>query len=306
MGGEKLRPTTARRSWRLIEQQHGVISRGQLLSLSYTPKAIEHRLRIGRLHRVWRGVYAVGRRELSEEGQLMAAVLACGGETAISHDSAGYRWQFRRRKPIEIELSVPAHVRRSQRGISIHRSVDLCPESVTTQQGIPITTPARTIIDLASRLSTGPLEAAISEADKLGLVSSDELRAAVDSTGRHPGVAGLRRILDRASFRLADSELERRFLRLVRRAGFPVPDTGRWLNGFKVDFFWPQLGLVVETDGLRYHRNAVQQVRDRRRDQAHTAAGLTTLRFTHAQVVFEPNYVVATLRAVATRLSTVP
>ena len=98
-------------------------------------------------------------------------------------------------------------------------------------------------------------------------------------------------MLDRRTFRLTDSELERRFLPLARAAGLPVPLTRQRVNGFEVDFFWPDLGLVVETDGLRYHRTPAQQARDRLRDQAHTAAGLTPLRFTHAQVRFEPGHV---------------
>lgn len=112
----------------------------------------------------------------------------------------------------------------------------------------------------------------------------------------------MRSLLGARAFRLTDSELERRFLRLVRRVNLPVPQTGARLNGFKVDFYWPELGLVVETDGLRYHRTPAQQARDRERDQAHTAAGLTQLRFTHAQVFRDPVRVGQTLRAVVRRL----
>jgi very-short-patch-repair endonuclease len=113
-------------------------------------------------------------------------------------------------------------------------------------------------------------------------------------------------MLDRHAFRLTDSELERRFLAIVRRTDLPLPETGTRLNGFKVDFHWPALGLVVETDGLRYHRTAAQQVRDRLRDQTHTAAGLTTLRFTHFQVRYGPWHVQSTLATVARRLRQTP
>lgn len=111
----------------------------------------------------------------------------------------------------------------------------------------------------------------------------------------------LRETLDRRTFTLTDSELERRFLPLARRAGLPAPQTQAWVNGFKVDFYWPELGLVVETDGLRYHRTPAQQARDRVRDQAHAAAGLACLRFTHAQIRFEPDHVVRTATAVAAK-----
>jgi very-short-patch-repair endonuclease len=165
-----------------------------------------------------------------------------------------------------------------------------------------VTTAVLTLIDLATRLRPDHLEAAINEADKRDLLDPDGLRAALDNVTRRPGIAALRGILDRRTFTLTDSELERRFLPLARRAGLPRPETGVSLNGFKVDFYWPDLGLVVETDGLRYHRTPAEQARDRRRDQAHTAAGLRPLRFTHAQVVFEGGHVESTLSAVAQRV----
>jgi very-short-patch-repair endonuclease len=110
-----------------------------------------------------------------------------------------------------------------------------------------------------------------------------------------------RELLDRRTFRLTDSELERRLLPIVRRVGLPPPETGAEVNGFRVDFYWPDLGLVVETDGLRYHRTPAQQARDRLRDQMHLAAGTTPLRFTHAQVRFEPEHVEGTLTSVTHR-----
>ena len=106
-------------------------------------------------------------------------------------------------------------------------------------------------------------------------------------------------MLDRHTLILTESELERRFLPLARSAGLPRPLTGRRVNGFTVDFYWPELGLVVETDGLRYHRTPAQQARDLVRDQAHQASGLRPLRFTHGQVFFDSDYVEATLRNVA-------
>jgi very-short-patch-repair endonuclease len=116
----------------------------------------------------------------------------------------------------------------------------------------------------------------------------------------------LRELLDRRTFVLTDSELERRFLPIARGAGLARPLTGRYLDGFKVDFYWPDLGLVVETDGLRYHRTAAEQACDRLRDQTHTARGLTALRFTHAQVRFEPDHVGEVLARVARRLTSAP
>lgn len=169
-----------------------------------------------------------------------------------------------------------------------------------------MTTVHRTLLDLAATVGRRTLEAAINEADKLDLTDPESLRAALHTYAGRPGVAVLREVLDRQTFALTDSELERRFLPIARRAGLSLPRTGQRLNGFKVDFYWPDLGLVVETDGLRYHRTPAQQARDRLRDQSHSAAGLTPLRFTHAQVRHEPRYVQSTLAAVAKRLRAAP
>ncbi len=159
-----------------------------------------------------------------------------------------------------------------------------------------------TLIDLATRLDRAGIERMVNEADKRDLADPESLRSALGAYRGRRGVARLREVLDRRTFRLTDSELERRFLSLAGNAGLAPPQTRQRLNGFRVDFFWPELGLVVETDGLRYHRTPAQQARDRVRDQAHTAAGLTSLRFTHAQVRFDADHVRATLEAVSCRL----
>ena len=119
--------------------------------------------------------------------------------------------------------------------------------------------------------------------------------------GGRRGASTVRRVLDYRTFTLTDSETEQRFLPIARRAGLSLPQTQVYVNDFKVDFYWPDLGLIVETDGLRYHRTPAEQARDRLRDQTHTAAGLTCLRFTRAQVRFEPAHVGAVLSSVAGR-----
>jgi very-short-patch-repair endonuclease len=146
------------------------------------------------------------------------------------------------------------------------------------------------------------LDRAINEADRLGLTTPDELRAKLDRAPPRPGFAGLKRLLDPRTFRYTRSDLERDFIPIARRAGLPTPLTCQIVNGYEVDFHWPDLKLVVESDGLTYHRTAAQQKTDRVRDQTHTAAGLTPLRFTHGQVRYEPAYVAKTLKRVATRL----
>jgi very-short-patch-repair endonuclease len=255
----------------------------------------------GRLHMVMRGVYAVGRPELTIQGRWMAAVLACGPRAVLSHGSAAALWGIVPKRGGRIEVSVPPAYRRRQAGITAHRR-SLPDADVTVRDGIPVTRAVRTLIDLACRLDRGPLERSVNEADRLGLVDAEALRAALDHYRGQRGVARLRTLLDRRTFRMTDSELERSFLPLAADAGLPMPLTRQHLNGFRVDFFWPDLRLVVETDGLRYHRTPAQQARDRIRDQAHTAAGMTALRFTHEQVRYEPRYVLSTLTVVGRRL----
>jgi very-short-patch-repair endonuclease len=293
-------------AWTVARRQHGVVTRGQLLELGFSGRAIDHRLKTGRLHRVRRGVFAVGRPELGVYGHWMAAVLCCGPGAVLSHESAAALWEIRPTRRREIEISVLVGARRRHAGIVVHRRVALGGSDVTRRHDIPVTRPVCTLIDMATRLPPSQLEAAINEADKRDLTDPEALRAALDRVATpRPGIATLRRTLDRRTFTLTDSELERRFLPLARRAGLPRPETGRRLNGFRVDFYWSELHLVVETDGLRYHRTPAQQARDRLRDQAHAVAGLTPLRFTRAQIRFEPSHVQATLAAVAGRLRAV-
>jgi very-short-patch-repair endonuclease len=173
---------------------------------------------------------------------------------------------------------------------------------ITRHKGIPVAKPVLVLIDLANRLDDRSVERVVNEADRLDLIDPSALRLALDGYAGWPGVARLRELLDRRTFRLTDSELERRFLPLAAQAGLSLPLTRQRVNGFRVDFSWPELRLVVETDGLRYHRTPAQQARDRVRDQAHLAAGFTPLRFTHAQVRYDAEYVRSTLRVVAKRL----
>lgn len=231
----------------------------------------------------------------------MAAVLACGGPgvAALSHSSAAALFKIGVEQVAAIEVSrrSPDEIRPS--GIRVHRRPALRDGWYGFYEGIPITTPVRTLIDLATRHGTVGMERAMNEADNLGLVRTDELREALDEHPGEAGVARLRGIIDRATFRYTRSELERAFLPLVRQAGLPTPRTSVYVNGYEVDFHFPELGLVVEADSLTYHRTAAQQRRDHERDQAHTAAGLTTLRFTHGQIRYEPEGVARTLRASA-------
>jgi very-short-patch-repair endonuclease len=233
----------------------------------------------------------------------MAAVIACGQRSALSHTSAAALWRIRPAQPgAGVHVTVPGDVARKVNGIKVHRRTHIGGKDITRRHSVPVTTPLCTIVDLASTLERGPLERVINQADTLNLITPDRLRAGLEKMGARPGLSHLRRTLDRRRFRLTRSELERIFLPLVKRVGLPLPLTKLCVNNFEVDFFWPDLGLVIETDGLTYHRTPAQQAADRIRDQTHTAAGMTPLRFTHEQIAFEGDYVEGIVRAVAARL----
>jgi very-short-patch-repair endonuclease len=227
----------------------------------------------------------------------MAAVLVCGDGAVLSHSSAAALMRIGVEGDV-IEVSTPGSSHLSRAGLRVHRRTALRPGDVGEFERIPVTSPALTLIDMAADRGCTDLtvERGINEADKYDLITPDALRTALDAHSSLRGVDRLRVMLDRRTFRLTREELERRFLPLARDAELPSPLTRQWVNGFEVDFYWPELQLVVETDGLRYHRTPAEQARDRVRDQAHTAAGMTHLRFTHEQIRYRPDYVCSTLR----------
>jgi len=218
----------------------------------------------------------------------------------LSHRSAAELWGLGPRA--QFAVTVPAARKPRRPGVTVHRR-DLAPAHITRRHRIPVTSPACTLVDLSPHLHPDHLERAVNEADRLDLINPEQLRRSLEAFAGATGVATLRRLLDRRTFTLTDSRLERLFKPIARAAGLPAPLTQRWLNGYRVDFHWPDLGLVVETDGLRYHRTPAQQNAALMRDQAHFAAGLLPLRFSHSQVAYDRPHVESTLRQAAERLT---
>jgi very-short-patch-repair endonuclease len=300
MGDTKFQPAWGE-LWELTRLQHGVVTRAQLIESGLTAKAIAHRIRTGRLHRLGRGIYAVGRPDVGQYGWWMAAVLSCGPEALLSHRSAAALWGIAKGSPeMKTEVVVPGAVRRRRPDVRLRRRADLRAAHRREVSGIPVTDPVSTLVDLASCVVEWQVEKAINDADRLGLIDPEALRAEVETLLPRPGMACLRRLLGCDA--LTDTGLERKFLNIVRDAGLPLPETQALVNGYRVDFHWPDLGLIVETDGWAHHRTAGEQATDHRRDQTHTKAGLTTLRFAEKQVRYEPQQVNATLSAVMRRL----
>ena len=232
----------------------------------------------------------------------MAAVLACGPYAMLSHRSAAALWGFGEEHPGYIEISLRRHSKPRCPGIRTHDRPGLWNRDVGTRHRIPVTSPVRTFLDLATVTGPKTLERSINEADKLDVIDADSLRKALDEHPGQPGIRLLRHVLDEHTFRLSDDELERLFRPLAASAGLPIPLTKVIVNKFEVDFFWPDLGLVVETDGWRYHRTPSAQTRDALRFQVHVAHGLTPLRFSHYQVKYRPAHVIDILTKTAANL----
>ncbi len=278
-------------AWRLTDAQHGAVAWRQLRALGFSEKSIRHRVRTGRLRRIHRGVYAVGRAELSRKGRWMAATLACGEGAFLTHLSAGALYGICSERSGRIEVGVPHAHPLGPPDLRVRRRPALPSNVVGTLDRIPITSPVQTMLDLATEQGPTYLLRSINQADKLDVIHADDLRLALDDHLGQPGVKPLRFLLDNDTFVLSDEELERLFLPMAREVGLPLPKTREMVNGFEVDFYWPDLRFVIETDGLRYHRTPAAQARDAERDQAHTAAGFTRLRFSHWQAKHEADYV---------------
>lgn len=248
----------------------------------------------GRLFPVSLGVYAVGWPALTQKRRWMAAVLAGGEGAALSHRSAAALWEIGKEDD-GIMVSVRRRCELCRPGIRFRGRPSLAPEHLVLRDDIPVTSPVQTLVDLATELDPVALERAVNDADKRDLIDPEALREDLSRFKGEPGVRPLRHLLDKLFFRLSDSDLEIYFRRIVKAASLPMSLTKQRVNGFEVDFFWPDLGLVVETDGLRYHRTPSAQLRDARRDRAHVMAGMTPLRFTHYEVGYEPGRVRAAL-----------
>ncbi|MEA2320621.1 MAG: hypothetical protein QOD81_471 [Solirubrobacteraceae bacterium] len=283
----------------LATRQYGVVSRPQLRALGLTDRAIARRLGAGRLHRIHRGVYAVGHPVLSRHGRWLAAVLACGPGAALSHTSAGALWQVRRSAATKIDVTVASLNGRARPGLRIHRSRSLPANETTLHDGIPVTTLARTLLDLAAGLPRRQLERALEQAEILRLLDAASIDAICRVHPNHRGTTKLRAALagyDPAGA-LTKSDLEKRMLALCRAHALPPPLVNSIAAGLEVDFLFPDQRLVVETDGWAYHRTRAAFERDRRRDATLARAGHRVLRFTDRQVEREPQTVAETIAA---------
>jgi very-short-patch-repair endonuclease len=273
-------PTADQRIAAIASRQRGRVTLADLRAAGLTKAQIARQLACGRIIREHRGVFIVGHDAPIPLSREMGALLACGPGSAISHQSAGGALGILPPCSGPVHVTVPAGRRLGRPGIRVHHAEAL---EVRRHHGLPLTSPSRTLQDLAAVLPPADLQRAVAEAHALGLVRPGELRP---ERGRR-GAAKLRAVLEEQDG-FTRSEAERRLLALVRRAGLPRPQTNARVAGFEVDALWRDHGLVVEVDGYATHGHRAAFERDRRRDRALRRAGLQVLRVTWRQLTGEP------------------
>jgi len=276
----------------IADRQGGVIARTQLAGLDLSVSAIDRRVRAGRLHPLHRGVYSVGHRVIGADGRRWAAVLACGPGSVVSHASAATAWAIRMSASAIVDVTVHATGRMKRPGIRLHWRREVPADEVTTLDGLPITTPARTLLDLAATgLRDRKLEAAVDRADQLRLVDFAELQRLLARYPGRPGTPSLNAVLARYQPADTRSELEEIVVELCDAYGLPRPKGNCVIEGKVRDFYWPRAGLVVEADSYTWHRSPSALNDDRERDVELTLAGYRVLRFTWEQVTRRREYV---------------
>ena len=254
----------------LAARQHGLVTTAQLAAAGLGPRAVAHRVAGGRLVRRHRGVYQVGptAAPLSRE---MAAVLACGGKAALSHQSAAAVWGFGQGDRV-VHITVEGDTARTRHGIRVHHTASL---NAAVKHGLPLTDPARTLRDLKTVLTSAQHDRASEQAHILGLVIAD----------------------DAPEPDFTRSEGERRLKALCKAARLPSPRMNARVAGWEVDAYWPAHRLIVELDGWSYHRSRQAFERDRRKDAHLTAAGHRVVRVTWRRLNQQPLAVTAQLGA---------
>lgn len=281
-----------RHAWReqgleaLATRQHGVVSHAQLLDLGFDEQWIERRLWERRLSAVHRNVYAVGHRRLALRAPWWAALLAYGPGAVLSHQSAAVLWGIRRKRRGPIHVTAPCGRQglRRRKGIWIHRC-KLVPEDTTIRDGFPVTTLARTLLDLAEVVPFEQLKGAAEEAERLKLLRLSELERCCERGHGRRALCPVRRlIVELGPPDEGRSPLEIRFAAFVRAHDLPAPVQNADVLGHEVDALWPAAKLLAELDSWEHHGHRTAFERDRARDPKLLIAGYRTVRVTHRRL----------------------
>lgn len=276
----------------LARRQHGVVSVRQLRRLGYSPKSVRRAVAAGRLHRLHHGVYAVGHTSLSLQGHCLAAVLASGPRALLSHYSAGWLLGLIATRPVPVHVTTPVP-RKRRVSVRIHRSGTLTGADRTLEQGIPVTSVARTALDLAAAVRFRSLRRLIRRSEELRVFDLDDFRSVLARNQGHRGAFPLESAI--AIYeppRLTRSELERELVALIEQTGLPRPSTAFVVAGYELDVYWPELRFAVELDVYATHGMHEPFEEDRRRDEDLKLAGVELTRVTGRRFEREPRQVV--------------
>lgn len=283
----------------LAARQHGVVTSGQLAELGFSRSAIARRAESGRLHRLHRGVYAVGHPVVSAQSTRLAAVLACGNGALASHATAGAIWGLRPDGG-RVRHVLTTGTGRSRPGIRVHHAADLDDADRGHHAGIPVTSLARTLIDLGDVVAASQVRSAFVRAEQARILDVRALEAALTRATRRRGPTLIRELLRGYDprWQATRSELELMMLDLLSAHHLPAPEVNAWLaNHYMVDFLWRRERLVVETDGAAFHAGERAQRSDARRDHGLSRLGFRVARFGYREVVGDPARVALTIRA---------
>jgi predicted transcriptional regulator of viral defense system len=285
--------------WALAERtrsQHGVVSARQLAELGYAKATIAEGVRLGRFHRVLRGVYAVGHTRLTWEGHCMAAVLA-NSPAVASHKTAAWTWGLLRWRPERFDLTAPT--RRHRGGSAVVHFARLRPEDRDVVEGIPVTSVARTLMDLAPEESTRQLHQMMERAEDQQSFDLRRFDRLLARAGGHPGRVKLRRALDtfKPEAAVLRSGLEKRFLGFVLAAGLPRPATNVFVAGYELDAYWEAEAFAVELDVYATHGSPASFEADREREDDLLLAGIEMIRVTGVRLNREPRETIARVAA---------
>jgi very-short-patch-repair endonuclease len=284
-----------RRVVALARGEEGMVTAAQLAAAGLSPTAIAHRVATGWLVRKHRGVYLVGPLE-APLSRLKAAVLAVGDGALLGHFAAAAVWELRAPVAGAVDVTLPGRNARSRPGIRVHRVDRLHPADAVRHRGLPVTSPARTLLDLATLLAPRDLARVVEESEVRQHVTTRSLNEQFERYPAHRGRAALAEAIG-SDPALTRSEAERRLLELIRGARLPAPETNVRLAGHEVDVLWRRQRLVVEVDGFAFHSTRAAFERDRLRDANLTAARHRVIRITWRRLVREPEAVIAILAA---------
>lgn len=307
LGVKRLLPvcgTPIERIATIAQQQRGRVARRQLLAAGMSKAAIGRLISSGLLHPEHAGVYMVAHGAQVPFGRETAALLACGDWACLSHTSAAALWEIIEPEGEAVEVTIVAmNSGRRRPEIRLHHSRDLVARDLRIHSGLPLTSPARTLLDLAGRLDRRSLERALDEALVVRkIVSRSQVLDVLGRASGHAGASVLRALMTRrGNSSVTHSQAERRCLELIREAGLPEPRTQVRIAGYTVDFVWPDHRVVFEIDGYSFHTSRFAFDRDRRKDAALKAAGYDPNRLSRDQVMVEPYLAIAAISAAIAR-----